>query len=189
MLISCTRCECLFIVYLPNSGWLCSFSRSGSWAKPGAKANAKTTNCKLRVRTPKSHASEQVEVASTAQEASRRNVSAITTLNPSTLTHPSILSQPLDRPLPHSHRRPHLRPPCLLDRHPAQDHHAREARQVPSAVAPAAPAPQATAPISRPAALGAGKADAEDEAVSAHVPQRGHGTALVLDQQVDPYVD
>jgi hypothetical protein len=129
------------------------------------------------------------EATSTVQEAPRRNVSAIAPLDPSTLSHTFTLSQSLSRPLPHRPLPPHLRPPCLLDRHPAQDDRAGEARQVPAAVAPAALEPPTTAPVSRAAALGAGKAGAEDEAVSAHVPQRGHAAALVLDQQVDPYVD
>jgi hypothetical protein len=82
----------------------------------------------------------------------------------------------------------HPRPKCL-DRRPTQDNRPREARQVPPAIASPTAEPEATATVPWAAALGARTAGAEDEEVSAYVPEQGDGAALVLDEQVDPHVD
>jgi hypothetical protein len=126
-----------------------------------------------------------VDVTAPAEEPFTHNVSSPAPLYYETFIPPFYRSQTLTGPTYHS--RPAgpsssvVNSQCLHC-NPTKDDRPREAGQVSPTITSSTTEPQATTTVSWPAAVGVRTPGAEDETVSAHVPERGDAAALVLDE-------
>ena len=126
-----------------------------------------------------------VDITAPAEELFTHNVSSPAPLYHKTLIHPFHCPQSLTRPTyqsrPAASSSPVVYSQCL-HRNPTQDDRPRKAGQVSPTITSSTAEPQTAATVSRPAAFRVRAPDAEDETVSAHVPERGDAAALVLDE-------